>query len=377
MLILSLPDLKAAGVDTGLVVGEALSKMVNGAKNQAELDAISARVVALRTELGAPVADGLLEQAAEKARALKTALADAKPGIQDVAEAMRKLGVVTDEALKKTATESKAAYDFMVKAGTSSAREVSAGFVKAANDAIAANNGIAPAWVLSQAAVRGFEVAVDSAGKVIVKSMAEGSTAVQGVNTNLTRTAEQLKAQQDAWDTLLMRYKLSADYTENQITLLEKQNALLERAAELERKRLNIDKEGFSTDSSGNRIAMGGDPTNKTGLAAFLKAAGVDDDAAVRQIVADFTDEKGNVPYQGSRGMKKYGGSSVSEALLNAAETYTFADKNSATSSIPNQTQTININIDGKKTAVTVATANDANALKAVLDQLTAAAGRT
>ena len=107
------------------------------------------------------------------------------------------------------------------------------------------------------------------------------------------------------------------------------------------------------------------------------KAAGVNDDAAVRQIVADFLDEKGNVPYQGSRGMKKYGGSSVSEALLNAAETYTFADKNSATSSIPNQTQTININIDGKKTAVTVATANDANALKAVLDQLTAAAGRT
>ena len=65
---------------------------------------------------------------------------------------------------------------------------------------------------------------------------------------------------------------------------------------------------------------MGGDPTNKTGLAAFLKAAGVDDDAAVRQIVADFTDEKGNVPYQGSRGMKKYGGSSISDTLLRAAE---------------------------------------------------------
>ncbi len=382
MLILSLPDLKAAGVDTGLVVGEALSKMVNGAKNQAELDAISARVVALRTELGAPVADGLLEQAAEKARALKTALADAKPGIQDVAEAMRKLGVVTDEALKKTATESKAAYDFMVKAGTSSAREVSAGFVKAANDAIAANNGIAPAWVLSQAAVRGFEVAVDSAGKVIVKSMAEGSTAVQGVNTNLTRTAEQLKAQQDAWDTLLMRYKLSADYTENQITLLEKQNALLERAAELERKRLNIDKEGFSTDSSGNRIAMGGDPTNKTGLAAFLKAAGVDDDAAVRQIVADFTDEKGNVPYQGSRGMKKYGGSSISDSLLRAAEKYTFAEKNSATSTIPKPAQQVitqnhNITLNGRNFGAVPTTDAGADVISKLLAALTEASLRS
>ena len=377
MLILSLPALKAAGVDTGQVVGEALAKMVDGAKNQAELDAIRTRVVALRKELGTPVADGLLEQAAEKARALKNAVADAKPGIQDVAEAMRKLGVVTDETLKKTATESKAAYDFMLKAGTSSARELGEGFVKAANDAIAANKGIAPAWVLSQAAVRGFEVAVDSAGKAVVKSMTEGSDAVKGLNGNLTRTAEQLKAQQDAWDTLLMRYKLSADYTENQIALLEKQNALLERAAELERKRLNIDKEGFSTDSSGNRIAMGGDLTTKTGLAAFLKTAGVDDDAAVRKIVADFLDEKGNVAYESNRGVKKYGGYSISEALLNAAEKYTFADKNSGTSSIPSQTQTININLNGKSTAVTVATANDAAALKKILEDLADAAGRT
>lgn len=377
MLILSLPALKAAGVDTGQVVGAALSKMIDGAKNQAELDALRLRIEALRKELGNPVANGLLDQATKKTLEFKNALEDSIPGIQGVGEAMRRLGIVSDAALKDTAKSSKEAYDYLVAQGTNSARVLAEAFKKSAEEAIAANNGIAPSWVAAEAAARGYRVEIDAAGKATVKAMTDGSNAVDGTTKAVGRTTEQIKAQVDAWDTLMMKYKLSADYNENQIALLEKQNALIERQAELERKRLNVDKEGFSTDSSGNRIAMGGDLTNKTGLAAFLKAAGVNDDAAVRKIVADFTDEKGNVPYQGSRGMKKYGGSSVSEALLNAAETYTFADKNSATSSIPNQTQTININIDGKKTSVTVATANDANALKAVIDQLTAAAGRS
>ncbi len=51
-----------------------------------------------------------------------------------------------------------------------------------------------------------------------------------------------------------MKYKLSADYTESQIALLERLAAASEKAAAAERKRLNVDKEGFSTDASGNRI---------------------------------------------------------------------------------------------------------------------------
>ena len=124
---------------------------------------------------------------------------------------------------------------------------------------------------------------------------------------------------------------------------------------------------------------MGGDLSTLTGIAAFLKAAGVDDEAEARRIAKEFANEKGQIDYINNAGQIKYGGrsSTMSQAVLAAAEKYTFSDKNTKTSSIPNQTQTININIDGKKTAVTVATANDANALKAVLDQLTAAAGRT
>lgn len=48
VLIGSVDALKAAGVDTSVVVGQALNGMVNTAKNQAELDALTARVNALR-----------------------------------------------------------------------------------------------------------------------------------------------------------------------------------------------------------------------------------------------------------------------------------------------------------------------------------------
>ena len=51
ILIRQLPELKAVGVDTGAAVGQALSKMIDGAKNKAEVDAVVERVKTLRKEL--------------------------------------------------------------------------------------------------------------------------------------------------------------------------------------------------------------------------------------------------------------------------------------------------------------------------------------
>lgn len=94
-LVNSLPALAKAGVDTGAVVGQALAKMIDGAKNQAEVDAIIARVNALGVEgkiSGQQVA-GAFDQANAKVRALKEAAEDASPGIQSLGEAARKAGV--------------------------------------------------------------------------------------------------------------------------------------------------------------------------------------------------------------------------------------------------------------------------------------------
>lgn len=95
LLIRSLPALQKAGVNTGAVVGQALAKMIDGARNQAEIEAIVARVQSLGEAgqiSGAAVA-GAFDRANAKARELKDAAEDAAPGIQSLGEAARKTGV--------------------------------------------------------------------------------------------------------------------------------------------------------------------------------------------------------------------------------------------------------------------------------------------
>lgn len=87
------------------------------------------------------------------------------PGINSVREAMKALGITSDESLKKTAATAKEAYDTLTASGIANAREL-ARPSKSAEAAIAANKGIAPAWVEGQAAVRGYRVEVDAAKQV-------------------------------------------------------------------------------------------------------------------------------------------------------------------------------------------------------------------
>jgi hypothetical protein len=96
-----------------------------------------------------------------------------------------------------------------------------------------------------------------------------------------------------------------------------------------EDKRLGRDSEGFTANKDGSRLSMGTELGTRTGVMNFLKAAGVDDEEVARKLTAEFTDERGNIPYFSNPGQVKYGGSAstMSEALLKAAETYTFSDQ--------------------------------------------------
>ncbi len=79
-----------------------------------------------------------------------------------------------------------------------------------------------------------------------------------------------MRAQEDAMDRLNMRYKLSADYSERQIALLEREAAAAEKAAEAKRKYWNVDKDGFTLDANGQRQQM----TVPTGEFVFNAAKG-------------------------------------------------------------------------------------------------------
>lgn len=170
----------------------------------------------------------------------------------------------------------------------------------------------------------------------------------------------------------------------DQNTASKERNAeATEKQAEAERKRLNIDKDGFSTDKEGNRLSMGGDLNSLTGIAQFLKSAGVDDGNAKR-IATEFSDGKGNIPYFSNPGQMKYGGptSTISQALLKAAETITFAGSGVGRPSGVGSDDTaedrgkakggtnVTINIGGKRRTVGVSSQADANTLASVLRDL-------
>ncbi len=269
-IIAGLDKLKAEGVDTGRVLNASLSKAIDTADSEKALEAVRSQIEQVRQVLGDKIADGLLDQAKEKAEALRDAIDKATPGINSVREAMKLLGVTSEESLKKTATSFKEAYETMAADGTRSARELSEAFKKAAEAAIAANKGVAPSWVEAEAAARGYRVVIDESGKATLELANKTGEATGRMARGWHASREAIQANADALDELNMRYKLSADYTEREIALLARQAAALEKAAEAKRKYWNVDKDGFTLDANGQRQQM----TVPTGEFVFNAAKG-------------------------------------------------------------------------------------------------------
>lgn len=146
-IINNLDGLGAKGIDVGRVLNASLTKAINTADSEQALSQLRSQIEQVRGILGDKIANGLLDQATDKANALKAALEGATPGVNSVAEALRDLGVTTDASLTKAADKSREAFELIRASGTASAREVGLAFERAAQDAIAANKGIAPSWL--------------------------------------------------------------------------------------------------------------------------------------------------------------------------------------------------------------------------------------
>ncbi len=102
VLIKTFPNLKAAGIDAGSVVGESIKKMIDSAKSQAELDIIKAKLKELGQrgyQTGEEVAAGM-KLATDKGEDLKQQLAKWGLGFADVAKAAAKAGVDINELTK-------------------------------------------------------------------------------------------------------------------------------------------------------------------------------------------------------------------------------------------------------------------------------------
>lgn len=126
---------------------------------------------------------------------------------------------------------------------------------------------------------------------------------------------------------------------------------------------------------------------SRTGIVNFLKAAGVDDEEVARRIANEFADSNGDIVYSNNPGQLKYGGanSTLTQALLKAAEQYTFGEGRNAakargsdtTTGLTTETvtkngtsKTVTINIGGSSRNVNVASQSDADNLVSVMREL-------
>lgn len=239
------------------------------ADDQAAAAAAAARSIAtMRAEYAELIARGDLQEAAKKLEEINAALRGTPPAAADaakaaqasadaIAAAYKDLGITTDAELREVAERAKANFDTLAKSGTASARELSEGFVDAAQKAIAANDGIAPSWVKAEAAARGYRVVVDEAGRATLELVTKASDGLERMARGWHMNREAIEAQKDAMAEMLMQYTMSADYTERQIALLEREAAAAEKAAEAYRKKWNMDKEGYSLNTAGERALQG------------------------------------------------------------------------------------------------------------------------
>jgi TP901 family phage tail tape measure protein len=247
---------------------EATAKTQAAAKSTTDhataMKAAQQGLATLRAEYAAAVSDGNWQRAAELQEQLNRSLRGMRESAKDAADAAAlvdaafgRLGVTSAAKLKQLAESARADFETIRTSGSATAEDLSRAFKVAAEAAIAANKGIAPAWVTAEAGVRGYKIAVDEAGRATLEVATKGAEGIDRMARSWHANREAIQAQADAMDAILMKHKLSADYNERELAQIERVTEALERQNEARNKRLNIDKEGYSLNTAGERVLAG------------------------------------------------------------------------------------------------------------------------
>jgi len=382
-VIAGLDKLKASGAETGQLLAASIGKAIAGADSQKAIESVRLQIEGIRRVLGDKIADGFLDQANQKAVELKDSLDKALPGVNSIREAYKQLGLQAPEDIARVATANKTAWDLIKADGAAGADVLKAAFARYAQSALDASGAAGTAgrettraMLEAEAAARGLGVEFDNTGRVIVRGAFEAAGAVGKTGEAFRQTTEDVKAHADAMDRLMMKYTMSANYTERQIALLEREAAAQEKAAEAERKRLSIDKNGFSTDKSGNTINAQGETL--TSIVNTLKGYGLDD-AKAAELAKQYINPNGTMNYGAGNSL---GGSTLSDTLRILAEqnkvsggTMGMPPGAKTTPAPAGGNYTVNVNLNGGTTPIHTTTQADADILARLLSQLGSAKG--
>lgn len=165
----------AQGVEA---VTQAQNKAVPAAQAKAQADVQAAQAVKqLRAEYAELVASGNMQAAArtliEIDRIQRRLAGSAEAAAESAAlidQAYADLGLETPKELQRLADQASAAFKRLEKDGTQPPQRIAQAWQVMAERTIAANGGIAPAWLKTEAAVKGYDIALDRAGKAVVST---------------------------------------------------------------------------------------------------------------------------------------------------------------------------------------------------------------
>jgi len=185
----------AAGIEA---TGKAAAKAAKEAAAKAEADRVAAEnLKKLRAEYEQLIASGSLDAAGRKLQEITKAQLAAAGAAKDAAQstalleqAYKDLGMTTNKDLQDMASNAKAAFDRLEADGKQPPMRIAEAWKNMADKVIAANGGIAPEWLKTQAAVKGFEVAVDDAGKAVVNTDRATARAVSSMVGGMGRVRD-------------------------------------------------------------------------------------------------------------------------------------------------------------------------------------------
>lgn len=182
--------------------------------------------------------EGVSIQVDGTGKAIVKSMAEGAAAVKTVEDAYRQLGLKTPAELDKIAVANAAAWNKISGDSKASLETLKAAFTTYANSAIAAAGDVGSSQrqvseetLKAEAAVKGLAVSFDASGKIIVQTQAEAAAAID-------RTTGSLGGQKDAVDAV-------TSALERQNAAQERANAAVEKEAELDRKRRNVDKNGF------------------------------------------------------------------------------------------------------------------------------------
>lgn len=359
VLIRSVDTLKRSGVDTAAVLRDALSKMVEGARNQAELDALRQRIEALGKagQLSRSKLEELFDAVRRKAD-------EAKQGVNSLDEAMRVFGLQSRAEMQKVADNFGQAWNRIRNESTLTLDQKREAFRRYAEAAIAANGGVVTSELRAQAEMLNLKLGAEAAGQGITSAMGPAQQALDAVTASAERAAAAARGAAEA-GRIGSGFSEAKSHTNGSVTY-DQNDALSSLQNKARAGTLS------AADLAVAQAALQAATANLEQMQANQDVFSLDGQRSVEEAY-----RQARQLFERVQNMSRGGSGNRGGALAGSGGSPPTLGGSNSGAGGGGLRRTVNININGKRTPIDVASDEDADALASVLRQIQSAAGRS